>query len=92
VRISWEHGTPCDTGSRALTVTVEVEDADTPVSNLSYDGPVGGCDPRIDAAMSTLDCSGSQPSVGFVTVTDPEGNSDQEGFTVLYCEDGGQSF
>jgi hypothetical protein len=88
-RIAWTHGTPCETGSRDVTITVEA----TASSALTYSGMLGDCDGQIDAATKTVTgCSGASPMIGTVTVTDEDSRSDTQPFTVPYCTDGAQLY
>jgi hypothetical protein len=93
VQIVWEHAQPCmSPQAREVTVTVTVEDPDTPADQLSFAGGIAGCDGEIDAAISTLTCTGSSNHVGAVTITDPEGGSDDGAFTVIVCQDGAEEY
>lgn len=45
-----------------------------------------------DAAVSVLVCSGASNHVGAVTITDPQGSSDDGAFNVIVCVDGTAEF
>lgn len=89
VEIAWEHAQPCQSPQgREVTVTVTVEDPDTPRGELAFSGGIAGCEGKIDGAVSTLTCEGSSNHVGAVTVMDARGGSDDGAFTVIVCQDG----
>jgi hypothetical protein len=93
MQIAWEHAQPCQNPQeREVTVTVTVEDPDTPPSDLAFSGGIAGCDGEIDAAVSVLVCSGASNHVGAVTVTDPQGGSTDGAFNVIVCVDGTADF
>jgi hypothetical protein len=93
VQITWEHAQPCmSPQARDVTVTITVDDPDTPTDQLSFVGGIAGCDGEIDAAVSVLSCTGSSNHVGAVTITDPQGGSDDGAFTVIVCQDGSQDY
>jgi hypothetical protein len=88
-QVRWEHAPGCQSPQeREITITVEVDPGGTRAADLSFSGGVAGCAGDIDAAVSSVTCSGASPAIGSVTVSAPDGQSDDIGFTILVCEDG----
>ena len=87
-RVAWTHTAPCTPGiASAVVVTVTVTDADTPAAMLVFSGSTGGCGP-INSNPDTVTCPQAAPYSASVMVTDPDGNSDSQAFTIIPCMNG----
>ena len=86
--VAWEATADCTSRVRSdFIVTVTATDPDADAGDLIYSGDVTGCEPAINAAVSTISCPNLAPYAGTVTVTDPDGNrSVPVAFTVGICE------
>jgi hypothetical protein len=86
--VAWGATADCARNERSdFIVTVTATDPDTDAGDLIYSGDVTGCEPRINAAVSTISCPNVADYFGTVMVSDPDGNnSTPVAFTVGVCE------
>lgn len=88
-QVSWTTPAACEMFTASgYTFTIDVTDADTVAGDLTYSGSVAGCTGVINANPATITCPNAAPYGGGVTVTDPEGHSDAQTFSIMPCIDG----
>jgi hypothetical protein len=87
--VAWTHSAACVAGTLSdVTITTTVTDADTDAADLTFSGSVANCTGSINSANVTVACPQTAPYASTVTVQDPQGNSDEQTFTIGICEDG----
>jgi hypothetical protein len=75
-----------------VTIVMGVVDSDTPLGDLTYSGTATGCAGMITSNPGVLQCFEAGAMVATITVTDPQGNSSSQTFTMNPCVDGIQQF
>lgn len=89
VSVSWQHDPGCTPGTTSgVFFIVNAVDPDTDPNDLIYTGSATNCSGSIDASTATIACPQLGQYAGFVTVTDPEGNSHTVNFLFGPCQNG----
>ncbi len=87
--VAWGPMGACTAGTASdYTITTTVTDGDTQAGSLTFSGTATSCTGQIDGATATLNCPNLASYPATVTVTDPEGNSDSQAFTIGVCMTG----
>jgi hypothetical protein len=87
--VEWTHVDPCVNGTAsAVMITITAADPNTPVADLSFSASAIGCTGTVTAATGMLTCPQMAPYPGTATVSDDEGHSDTQSFTIAVCVDG----
>jgi len=96
IRVTWEPTTDCT--MRQIThveLRIEVEDHDTELADLRFEGAVTGCNSTsgqfgtmINMSSVVLRCHHVSTHTGLVTVVDPQGNGDSQAFRFGPCSEG----
>jgi hypothetical protein len=96
ISIQWRSEAECHTrGISEVILSVTVEDADSDITELEFEGAVTGCDnlvrnfgPMLNEPVTRLRCHHVSTHTGLVTVVDPSGDGDSLAFTFGPCSDG----
>jgi hypothetical protein len=88
-QVSWAPMGACTAGAASnYLITTTVTDGDTQPTSITFSGSATSCTGTVDSASATLNCPNTASYPGTVTVTDPEGNSDTQAFTIGICMSG----
>lgn len=95
-RVTWSPVGSCNSRRvSTMQVTVTVDDPDTDVDELRFDGSVSGCSlqgrdfgPLLQGPSSRILCHHVSSHNGLITVVDPDGNGDSAFFRFGPCETG----
>jgi hypothetical protein len=89
-QVKWTKVGACTASvSSGFTVEATVTDPDTSADQLTFQGTLSGCTPSgWSTRVTTITCPNVSPYNGQIVVRDPQGNADNQAFTISPCQDG----